>query len=422
MSEIELKEWKPISGFSNYECSADGEVRNKTTHHVLTPSIRGGYARVWLIDDHDHKSMNSVHRLVAQIWIPNPDDKKTVNHKNFIRNDNRVDNLEWATHKEQELHKNTRQQKKGRGTRPVWKCDSETGNRLKLYQSLYEACHDVSDDINSRLLISECARGKRTSACGFKWIFDGQDEIPNEKWKAIEEENITGFYVSDHGRIRHNTRIMKGTRQAEDGYMNVSIKDRRLTIHILVAKAFIDNPDNKEIVNHKDGDKVNNIASNLEWVTHGENMIHAVEMGLMRNVKKIVNYDEAGNILGVYRSTLEASKNVRAHRKAISECCNGVIKSYGENQLMFKFLDDTDDLVNKKVDMEKLANKSDRTRIQIMKAVDVFDKEGNLLETCSSKKSASIKYKTKYDTITHHCEGRLKASPRAKYIFKLHEE
>ncbi len=51
-------------------------------------------------------------------------------------------------------------------------------------------------------------------------------------------------------------------------------------VHRLVAAAFIPNPQNKRCVNHKDGNKLNNHASNLEWVTHSENMVHAVNNGL----------------------------------------------------------------------------------------------------------------------------------------------
>lgn len=64
------------------------------------------------------------------------------------------------------------------------------------------------------------------------------------------------------------------------GYDRVSLGDKQYRIHRLVAEAFIPNPLNLPEVNHKDGNKKNNCVENLEWITHQENIIHAVETGL----------------------------------------------------------------------------------------------------------------------------------------------
>jgi len=63
------------------------------------------------------------------------------------------------------------------------------------------------------------------------------------------------------------------------GYLECSIRHKKVPVHRLVAVAFVPNPDNKPQVNHKDGDKKNNKATNLEWVTARENIRHAVENG-----------------------------------------------------------------------------------------------------------------------------------------------
>jgi hypothetical protein len=70
----------------------------------------------------------------------------------------------------------------------------------------------------------------------------------------------------------------------ESGYLVFELKKdtvgKKHRLHRLVAEAFLQNPENKKCVNHKDGNKENNCVENLEWVTHSENMQHAAETGL----------------------------------------------------------------------------------------------------------------------------------------------
>lgn len=103
-------------------------------------------------------------------------------------------------------------------------------------------------------------------------VFDYDKEI----WKEIEE---TGYEVSDLGRIRHGDRILAGSYHS-DGYIFTTINGDQIPIHRFVANAFVPNQNNLPEVNHKDGNKMNNSASNLEWVTSRENQRHAIENGL----------------------------------------------------------------------------------------------------------------------------------------------
>ena len=92
---------------------------------------------------------------------------------------------------------------------------------------------------------------------------------------------IEDYEVTADGEIinRHTGRTVKGQPNGK-GYLRVSIGKKLMFVHRLVAERYVPNPDKKPQVNHKDGNKLNNHANNLEWVTNYENRQHAVKNGL----------------------------------------------------------------------------------------------------------------------------------------------
>lgn len=105
-------------------------------------------------------------------------------------------------------------------------------------------------------------------------------------WKDVE--GYEGFYkVSEDGRVfsvRADRELTPDT--DKEGYklitFSVSGSVKKFRIHRLVAHAFINNPENYDIVNHIDGDKGNNVVSNLEWCNYSQNMLHAYNLGLAK--------------------------------------------------------------------------------------------------------------------------------------------
>lgn len=131
-----------------------------------------------------------------------------------------------------------------------------------------------------------------------------------EIWKAVE--NYEGFYeVSNFGRVRSVDRLIldslgrlqhrKGNLKAQainkDGYLTVNLskngQDKRIAVHIIVGKAFVEGYFQGAEINHKDFDRTNNISTNLEWVTHIENISYSLING--RHISKIMDYKGENN-------------------------------------------------------------------------------------------------------------------------------
>ena len=114
------------------------------------------------------------------------------------------------------------------------------------------------------------------------------DKVDNiEQWKDVYiNGKLTNYLVSNHGKVfsKSTKRILAPTKNKEYPQVKISASNREYTrkIHRLIAEAFIPNPDNKPEINHKDGNRGNNELTNLEWVTHSENVKHAYDTGLTK--------------------------------------------------------------------------------------------------------------------------------------------
>ena len=152
---------KPIVGFDNYVVSNKGIVINTETNEIKAQTLdRKGYACISIFKDSKMTTIR-VHRLVAMAFIDNPENKPEINHINGIKTDNRVENLEWCTTKENCVHK---VEVLGKGNiRPVRCVETGIIYRSGLYAS--KLCNTSSGAISN----SCNDKSRQKTAGGYHW-------------------------------------------------------------------------------------------------------------------------------------------------------------------------------------------------------------------------------------------------------------
>lgn len=151
-----------------------------------------------------------------------------------------------------------------------------------------------------------------------------------EIWK-----DIGNFEISNYGRCKSLDRVVirkNGRKHTVVGKILSQHIDNKGylrcaagKIHKLVAEAFIPNPHNYNTVHHKDHNKLNNKAENLEWIDSEK---HNKSHGGQHPCKTVYMYDIGGKLLAIYPSTQEAARDNKIQYSHIAKCCRGEQKTY----------------------------------------------------------------------------------------------
>lgn len=210
--DLENEKWKPIFGYEQlYEVSTHGRIKSLprkvwcncrsrkyryTQAKIIAPAEKDGYINIVLLDN-NHRKRFRVHRLVAFAFIPNPENKPEINHKDFDKSNNHIDNLEWVTGKENYIHA----VRGGRNKPPRIKqykipqyytppsgeqaFDAKTFYRYDLegnYISEHKGVSEYSRKVTgNRKKI--CNSILRNHAChGFRYSYQKLDKLPSRKW------------------------------------------------------------------------------------------------------------------------------------------------------------------------------------------------------------------------------------------------
>ena len=345
--------WKPFSDLlqvrwssSSWQVSSHGRVQNSKGQISFGCLHSSGYRGVQI-----EGGNYMVHRLVAGAFLGAPVDRSCwqVNHLDCDRENNHVENLQYASHSENQKHAYAvnLNRKPGRRTAVLWR---------PRESEFWSYCHSQADA--ARLLglsascVSQCCRGVVMTTRSFGIWYDIKAArasqtpplLPGEVWQPARYPGIPGpienLMVSNYGRVsqvRSRTGgISRGTR-LRDGYHLVLRAGRGLLVHRLVAATFLGEPDSLDKqVNHKDSDRGNNRMDNLEYVTQSENMKHAWQRrsGNMRSTRngiavqgRPVHCDSSGVSWLSFDTMVRAATYTGVCQKTVSRICRGLDSS-----------------------------------------------------------------------------------------------
>lgn len=185
--EKEPEVWKDIEGYEGYyKVSSHGRIKSLPRNtmrsngkplplkeKILMPEIMSsGYHRIKLCVDSVEKKL-MIHRLVGKAFIPNPENKPEINHKDGIKDNNYYKNLEWVTRSENTQHSFDTGLQKGlsgsdnpKATK-VKQYDLD-GNYIKTFNTITQAANEVNGHTGN---ISSVCQGKRNKTYGYKWEY-----------------------------------------------------------------------------------------------------------------------------------------------------------------------------------------------------------------------------------------------------------
>lgn len=264
-----------------YDCyeihEKSGEIRNNTTKQCISPNVSKRIVRVTLFRDRKGEKV-SVARAILSTFVGKPPTKyHSADHINTNSEDNRIENLRWATKSEQSYNQTRTGDRDYKRIPIIVTID----NVKKEYQSISEASRDleVSDGTIHNILNEtfESSRKFKNITIKYKEI---TQNLKDEIWLELEEK--PNVYISQYGRVklvRSRITIIRSSediaRERDDSYPNINMVGKKYYLHRLVAKYFLPLADcvyNTDLViDHLDCDKNNSRASNLQWVSRSEN-------------------------------------------------------------------------------------------------------------------------------------------------------
>ena len=333
---------------SNYgRCRSSSGVVTNGTRQVSGYLVVGYCGREWL-----------VHRLVLLTFRPLPANSNLeCNHLDGNKANNRLDNLEWTTHKQNVRHSHQRLPRRSPGpklSRPV-RCRAVGCSSWTAYDSMTQAAEGLGVSIGS--IQRSAVQGRVVKGYECRPAAAKEHVIKGEEWKQMLDPKtgaaISGKMVSSRGRVRTKSgRVLEGSKK--NGYLLTTIRldseprGRKVRIHQLVARAFLGpppSPDHTQ-VNHKDGNRSNNTVQNLEYATPAQNAAHSYRLTPTRTCSHVKPIESrpfgSSDQWRRHSSGAGAARELGVHGQNVQKCLKGRRKHTGGYE--FRYLPSLPDL------------------------------------------------------------------------------
>lgn len=336
-----------LPGFEKYKFNKVGVCKSYQGKYpkIIRPGRDdNGYYFYYVINDKGKPKIMRRNRIIATIFIPNPDNKPQVDHLNRKRHDDRVENLSWATSSENNKNRDLKAIAE-KLYKSVGKFDME-GNLIEEYKNSFEAAADIETEnfLSVPGSIRSCAVrnkgiydfGKCSTMYGYIWQYMYDEYkynlLPGEILIPIKNDYIESSYfitnylniINKHGYKKH-LHILGGYPTCP---MSINGKYKMMRMHRIVGLFFVEGrTKERDIINHKDENRLNYHPSNLEWCTSSENNLHSIH----KKNKIIDQYDvRTGEFIKRFKSAKEAAKTIpNSLHGTIRDAANKVKNAYG---------------------------------------------------------------------------------------------
>jgi hypothetical protein len=222
------------------------------------------------------------------------------------------------------------------------------------------------------------------------------------------------YFVLPEGKIysAHSAKIL--TSHLVNGYQNVSLvvnhKGHKRRVHTLIALAFIPNPNNYPIVNHKNGNKEDNSIDNLEWTTYKANSEHAIRTGLNKlRSTPVLQYSLNGEIIKEFRTITQASEETGTNLSSLSQALK--LEDGISNNFIWRYKHPEDKNVKERSTTKKIVEQLDENNNVVATyessriAAEILDvSEGRMSTLCTQGKKHNgftFRYKEKNTLLTY---------------------